>query len=270
MFLRLLFSFSILFCVLAQAKISVYTDNPYDVESFKQLENRSLSAESTIFALGIPKVTVELMPFKRALKLMDDRKPVCVINRIKNDERGKKYLFSNPINIFLNRRLYQLAELETTDITQPVIFKELFEKYPDRKLIVSSNLSYGNELDELIANIDAKYKLIRHGAIHHSRGIIRMFVEGRGHYALIEPFELMDNEFGLGDKTRSFSIAGVPAYMLGHLMCANTSETDAFIEQVNDYLSQKVNRAKLFDIHKKYYAPADYQLLESAFQTYFK
>lgn len=258
---------SLLSSAIVNAEVLVTTDNQHDIESFETMQKRSLSAESNILALGMKENFIQLVPFKRSIKLMDEGYPVCVINRLKTPAREEKYIFSKPTGLFLNRRLYQHSDLKTENISIPINLIELFSEYPERRLIVSNQHSYGENLDKRIASLDDKYKIVRSGAIHNSRGVVKMFVERRGDYALFQPSELYEKEFNI--STTSFPLEGVKPYILSHIMCSKTKETSQFIAEVNDRLVLKKNRDALLNIHLKYNVTSESQNIRVFFEKEF-
>jgi hypothetical protein len=115
----MLFSF-VIFCGslfvanLSQADvISIHTDNLIDLQAFETHNIKdNLSVESNLFVLKeqLANIKFEYMTTKRSLTLMNQTKNICVVNKVKNQARLEKFLFSQPINLFLSRRLYQSCD----------------------------------------------------------------------------------------------------------------------------------------------------------------
>jgi uncharacterized protein (TIGR02285 family) len=234
------------------AQILIHTDNQHDLASFMQGEMRSLSSATNLLALAPEEHDIEFVfvPLKRSLQFMKKGEPICVINKIKTTKREKQFIFSAPINLFLSRRLYQYADLDFEKMAIPVSFDRLFEAYPNRKLIISDQISYGNKLDALIDGISNHNKIIRRGA-SHSSGILDMFREQRGDYVLLFPLELSNTS--IEKPILSFEIAGIEPYIVGRLMCVDSAKTRRFIQHVNKRINALNLEGKLLQAHLNYY-----------------
>ncbi|TPH12176.1 hypothetical protein [Litorilituus lipolyticus] len=250
------------------AKIQIHSDNAFDVESLLSLSPTSLSVESNLAVLELPdkNLSLALVPFKRSLKFMEDGQSVCVLNRIKTEKRAKEYLFSYPVNIFINRRLYQLADLAPLS-SSPVDLSELFNQFPSRRLIVSSQLSYGDELDKIIKDIPKKNIIVRDSG-SQNRGVIEMFLKKRAEYALFTPQEFVGE--GYEFTANSYEIKHVEPYIVGHVMCAPTVENEAFIKQVNAKIQALVKDQTMYNIHLNGMSPRQQDYFRSYYQRVYQ
>ncbi len=242
----------ICWCLPATAKIILHTDNAHDLASFKQSDMRSLSSETNILALTqqTHKLHFEFVPLKRSLKFMAQGQSICITNKIKTHQRAQQFIFSKPINLFLGRRLYQFSDLSSQGINEPISLAELFVQYPQRRLIVSDQISYGDKLDQQITKLPEQNKIVRRGA-SHVQGILDMFSERRGEYALFYPLEMSARQWQ--ESTVSYTVAGIEPYLLGRLMCVNNPETRQFIKKVNKQIDTLNQDGALLRAHLKYY-----------------
>ena len=239
--------------------IHIHTDNLadlYDLKSKSIINNFSVATNLHALKNQFGNIQFEYMTTKRSLMLMDNSKNICVVNRVKNKKRIEKYLFSRPVNIFLSRRLYQntsyppLKARESVD--NSVILSELFIERPKAKVIISTQISYGDVLDAQIAALPAVNKTTRHSG-EQDTGVTAMFVKGRAEFALLYPHQVYGSSFAING--RSYAIASVPPYILGHLMCTKNDVTKAFIDSINNHLSLPKNLDKLLRIHINYINP---------------
>lgn len=230
----------------------IHTDSADDLNNFVQGRMQSLSSATNLLALDPfnNDLQFEFVPLKRSLKFMQKGEPICVINKIQTAQRIKQYIFSKPINLFLSRRLYQHADLSYNPQNKPVNLKALFTSYPERRLIISDQISYGDNLDKFISELPESNKIIRRGASHIS-GVLGMFAENRGEYALLYPLELTDSS--LDKPTLSFELAGTEPYILGRLMCVNSEKTKGLIERVNNQIDRLNKAGILLKTHLEYY-----------------
>lgn len=240
--------FAMMFCTPINAKVFIHTDNEADLINLKENQPLSLSTETNLLVLDLSHevAKLELAPLKRSLKFMDDGESVCVINKIKTKAREKKYLFSKPINLFFNRRLYQADHLKPLFLDGPIDLYELFTFFPNRKLVVSSQMSYGDELDKQISKLPAQNVIVRQSGLQ-GLGIIEMLSQQRVDYAIINPQEINDLPFEF-DAT-SYEIAGVSPFILGRLMCADTPATQQYIARLNQRIDETLKDKRLYKAH---------------------
>ena len=126
----------------------------------------------------------------------------------------------------------------------------MFVQYPQRRLIVSDQISYGDKLDQQTTKLPEQNKIVRRGA-SHVQGILDMFSEKRGEYALFYPLEMSAKQWQ--ESTVSYTVAGIEPYLLGRLMCVNNSETRQFIKKVNKQIDTLNQDGALLRAHLKYY-----------------
>lgn len=265
MMLGIIFSFD----TFANDGIAFHTDNGQDQYSFEHHLPLSLSSESNMAVLNtvLSQVKLDVVPLKRSLKFMDDNENVCVINKIKTEERVKKYLFSEPINLFFNRRLYQ-ANGVTPLNGHAVDLEVLFEKYPNRRLLITTQMSYGDKLDKIIAKIPKRNLVTRNSGLQGS-GVLEMFHQNRADYAIIHPQEIHTDDV-MDKPMQSYEILGINPYIVGHLMCSDTPQSHLYIKKLNKRIAASVADGTLYEIHAKYVNSAQSAYFERYFKAVFK
>jgi len=270
--LFLLFFYLIIFTSHAST-IFIHSDNITDLKAINDQDIiGNLSAATNLHALTVAQTDIqfEYMTTKRSLQLMHESKNICVVNKLKTKERLTKYLFSQPINLFLSHRLYQLSSSPPlfTDgsLEHSISLADLFEQKPFAKVLVSSQVSYGDYLDKKIAQLPKVNKITRHAG-EHDTGLLNMFVMGRAEYAILYPHQVYDSK--LTFKARSYAISSIAPYVLGHLMCTKNQISAAFIKKVNHHINQKENLDKLLRIHLDNINPNDKKALTYYFQHVF-
>lgn len=258
---------------LLSANIYIHTDNLVDLaalQSNKGFNNFSVSTNLYALKKEYKNVHFEYMTFKRSLQFMDEGKNICIVNKIKTKERLEKYIFSRPVNLFIGRRLYQhnsyppLADRHTPNFK--VNLNRLFNKRPNTQLLISSQISYGDILDEQIAALPEKNKITRESS-EHDTGILDMFSLGRAEFALLYPQQVFTFKSNLAAK--SYELESITPYVLGHLMCTNTPESIEFIDRVNERLSSAESFNELLEIHLSYINPNDKHIFENYFHLAF-
>lgn len=238
----------------------------------KRLENLLLPANGITVASN--RMLFENLPFKlqfhyttfnRSTLYMDKGNDLCVIDRIKTKERTAKYIFSQPVNLFLSRRLYQneqLAPLKPKE-NQAINLVDFFKENPEQSLILSRQITYGAKLDEIISKIPTNNKIYRDGAAYDT-GVIHMFDRGRANYALFYPQILF--EYDLKIAARSYEIEGIAPYVVGHLMCTNSEKMRTFLSEVDKILNQLYLSDELMNLHLQYLQPGSSEI----FKPYFR
>jgi len=241
--------------------IYIHTDNQVDYQALKNhIGSGNFSVSTNLHALKDlhSTITFEYMTSKRTLKLMENTKNICVVNRIKTKERLKKYIFSLPINLFIGRRLYQNIEFPPlTLVDKPnssINLATLFTQKPDAKILITKQISYGDKLDAQLAKLPEKNKVLRNGG-EHEKGIIDMFLKGRTEFSLLYPQQAFT--FITNKEVRSYAIESIEPYVLGHLMCTKNAETREFIKKIDLHLSTEINTKELLDIHLEFINPND-------------
>jgi uncharacterized protein (TIGR02285 family) len=253
--------------------IYIHTDNLTDFKALKESNGENnLSVSTNLLALHLNSTNIEFdyMTTKRSLTFMDEGQNICVVNKIRTKDREEKYRFSQPINLFLGRRLYQHANKQPLSFIDPttgvIALSDLFKNKENAKIIISAQISYGDALDQQLSRIDKKNKLTRHSGGHDS-GIISMFAKARAEFALLYPQQVHVSEHKL--NTRSYEVANSPPFFLGRLMCTDTPVTEAFITQVNQRLSSKSIKEQLLNVHLKFIDSNDKSALKKYFHQAF-
>lgn len=262
------------FSIQSYAKtIYIHTESINDFSALEGMNpENNFSVSTNLHALNnqSENIEYEYMTTKRSLLLMDNSKNICVVDKIKTKKRIEEYLFSKPVNLFLSRRLYQNASFSVVGGTdsrdESVSLSSLFIERPKSQIIISGQISYGDVLDAQISKLPEGNVLLRHSG-EHDEGVIAMFAAGRAEFALLYPQQVYDSDLKVNG--RSYSISSVPPYILGHLMCTNNEVTKAFIQSVNDHLSDSDSLAELLKIHLQYTNPIDKLVIESYFSKEF-
>lgn len=260
--------------MLANAEtIYIHTENKNDLIALQnQNYSLNLSTSTNLHALKNTShdIQYEYMTTKRSLSFMENNRNICVVNKIKTEDREAKYIFSKPINLFLGRRLYQNTQYEPLpeDISKNNIVdvKELFNYRPNSQLIVSGQISYGNYLDSVLKTYAHENLMIRQSSEHDS-AIINMIDKGRMEFALLFPQQVYAAGYGL--NTRSYEIAEIPPFVVGHIMCTRNTNTEAFISETDNNLEEQQSKERLLNIHLGFINPSDNQVFKNYFRQVF-
>jgi len=253
--------------------IYIHTDTLQDFNALKSKNIKyNLDVASNLYALKTQSTDIkfEYMETKQSLLLMDKGESICIMNRIKTINRLEKYLFSQPVNLYLSRRLYQNNSYPPVDVNEleggRVLLSDLFIKRPKAKVIISGQISYGDDLDTQLAKLSEINKMTRYSN-EQDIGLIAMFAKGRAEFALLYPHQVYESNIKV--KGRTYSIDSVPPYILGHLMCTKNNHSKSFIKSINNHLSTPPNLDELLKIHLSYINPIDQLEVKSYFHKTF-
>jgi uncharacterized protein (TIGR02285 family) len=212
-------------------------------------------------------VTVTELPFARIELEMQGAGVHCTLDRIKTPERQQKYLFSYPVNFYLGYRLYQRADL--TPLGRPVLNEQgevaslnaLFIDDPRSRLLVSAHFSLGPYLDAEIGKVPAGKKIVVTTSDYYQQ-FLGMFLAKRAEYAVLFPTAIQEHYHAdLPIPVRSYTIAGSPAVVAGHLMCNKSAESERFLQQVNLALLDLYKEQAFLQAHQRYMLPEDAALV---------
>lgn len=249
----LFLQFILVFTVAARAEtIVVHTDNQMDFQYFlgESKVAPSLTAYSNKIVLAALNISVvyEYMPFKRTQKLLESGSQLCALDKLATEERRKSYLFSYFMNVFISRQLYQQDYLPKLQEERIDLF-ELFKSSPRHKILLTSQINYGDSLEKQISKISKGQRVFRE-ASEHEKGMVDMFASGRGEYALFYPQGL--SELGVTLDARSYEVKYTTPYITGHLMCANDPKLYRVIERLNIVLQQFYQSGQLMNMHSEH------------------
>lgn len=202
---------------------------------------------------------LEFYPLNRLhRKLETADNAVCSPYRVKNNERVSKYLFSVPAHLLLMHKLYQndnlpVIQSSSLDIDGKLSsLDKLTSQYPNEKIIMVSNHSYGDTIDKQLLQIDDSYKLIRNTSDFHS-STSSLFFARRASFALMFPgevFEYAQKHPNISFK--SYSIANAKQSMYSHYMCNKHKDSQAFISQLNKAILAMQSQPDFLDLHLQY------------------
>ncbi|WP_412722949.1 hypothetical protein [Alteromonas sp. D210916BOD_24] len=209
--------------------------------------------------------TLLFAPHERVTSLMNGDVPMCTPYRLKTQDREKVYVFSLPTDIFFNRRLYQHKSSQPLDGSflnnqgDIVNLVDMMASSSDYTLLVGADHSYGDFLDNMIAQIPPHSLYTRHG-IDPYTSMIQMLSKGRIDFYLSYPSVIRSGP--VAENVRSYGIAGMPSYEEGHLMCNDLAESRAFLTKFNAALIHLYRSGAFSDMAEKYMSNSEGQQLQ--------
>lgn len=257
------------------SEFAFHADNSFLAERVNQQDKPYSTSVDTVQMLVDElgyKSPVLHVPLVRSFAYMRHGENICVLNKIKAPKREKNHLYSLPLSFFQTQRFYQLASL-------PPIEKELLDDkgrilsisrvikaFPDSFIVLPEEYSFGEKVDKELKRINQKQVLRVANNIYYSR-FMEMFADGKSDFALIFPATIYRN-FGenIPVAVRSYSIAGNPSHVSGHVICPDTPQGADYIARINAAIKRIYLKTEFITAHTRYLPAHDRQNL----QTYIK
>ncbi|GAA5130008.1 hypothetical protein [Thalassotalea piscium] len=250
-------------------QITIHTNNWAEFNAFQNNDaTESLSIATNMHALKdvYSSIKFKYMTTQRTLQYIDEGHSICVVNRVKTKERLEKYIFSQPINLFLSQRLYQQADSTPLQSSNNVInLSDIFNEKPNAQILLAEQVSYGDAIDAELKKIPEK-NIMRRYSGEQDIGIANMFVKKRAEFAILYPQQVFN--FITNIDARSYEINGNPPYILGYLMCTKNPANSNFIKKVNHQLNSNIE--ELLKLHLNFVDPTDKIMLTHYFDQAFK
>lgn len=251
----------------------------YDLPTVNMLNAghyNSINTETNVllFEQLVKPIRLIEVPVARSELMMSGKESICALDKVKNSSRLAKYLFSKPVNFYLGYRLYQLSE-------SPALAEELLNRHgqvksvsdvmkatPNAQLLVPKHISFGDVLDQQIRQLPSKQVSPLSAPLYDSH-FIGMFASKRAEFVIAYPTEMslfLSRKRGV--SVRSYAIADVPELITGHLMCANTASTKAFIQAVDRVLASLYRSERFVLAHTRYLNQEDASRLSRLISHY--
>jgi len=177
-------------------------------------------------------------------------KPTCLFNR-RISSIFKDAQYSDAITKYKSRELFFRSNMkhdfyEITDSDGLVSLHKLFEKYPDRVLLVGEGLTYGDKLDHEIKQLKRSNLYVRVPS-GHAGAYIQMFTQGKVDYLIEYPisFKIIKSDPA---EYSSFKVSETE-FTTGHLVC-NESTPRGIIDSYNKAI--KLSQDKINEVHKAF------------------
>lgn len=223
-------------------------------------ESIILSQLSTLYTINLQRVSM-----KRIDLSLNHHENACVASRVKNTTRLQYSLYSTPQNIYLGHKLYRLASSKPLDENifndkrEIISLKTLFSIYPKKILAIPDAISYGDQLDEQIENLEPENIYLR-GGIQRVVAIREMLYKKRVDFMMYYPTE-MQLLTGKDFPLESYSIANITPYILGFFSCAKGTFGEHVISQINEMLDKAYKTEEFYNSHTRWLLKQDIPLL---------
>ncbi len=199
----------------------------------------------------------------------------CAPNRLKTPKRLKDNLYSLPLNIYLGLHLYYKITADFKGPPEHVIdennhlisLNSLFTGKKNYTLGIDEGRSFGEFLDEQIANLDYHNLVVRTGG-KRSKSLAHMLLKGRVDYLIDYPTEInkviesSPSKVNLG----SIKIYGNPDFVVGYVACNKSKFGEEVIKNINKALKNLYLTPQFYHAHTRYLDKADIDSFNKIYQ----
>jgi len=186
----------------------------------------------------------------------------CYSNKLKNEQRQQKYIFSRPMSIYIGLRLFSKYPL---NITEPVNIESLLKENPDKTLSVIKGRSYSNSIDKQLTSLQAAQVDFMLGDID---SYLDTFSANKNNLIIEYPSTIAHSAIlSNSSELYSYQIKGAYTYNLGHIMCKKTKKNKQFIQSINKTLTSLYSSQYFIDI---LYSEADKNSQKDFYRYYDK
>lgn len=257
--------------------VTIYFGNP---DFPRQLEREGASRDALVNTYRMLTDQLETpfrfvqAPYKRTQRYLDDpQSPACNYYALETEARAQQYRFSLPLTFLLTPRLYvrgdtDLAASLLTGDDETISLARFVSAQTDTPLLLMDDISYGDELDTLIAELPDEQVVWRSSA-HRYNKLSGMFFRGRISATLIYPQEValyLHNNPDTAVAYRSYAVAGTPSTTTGKLMCNNHPTALRLLREVNQVLMALYESPEYRAVHQLTVPAAEMPVLEKAME----
>lgn len=203
----------------------------------------------------------------------------CAPNRIKTPERLKDNIYSSPLNIALNLRLYYKKREASSILPKNALdnnkrlksLAALFTGKSTYTLGIDEGRSLGGFLDKQIATLEQHNLIIRSGG-EATTSLVKMLLKERIDYIVDYPVSVNKalKHLPTALPLASVEIAGSPGYIVGYVACHKGPLGQQVIKDINQSLQKLYLSYPFYQAHTRYLASNDVVNFNQAYQAVFK
>lgn len=204
-------------------------------------------------AAGQLEVRYEHVSLQRSL-LLARQSGYCTMNKRRTTARAADYLLSAyPLNL---GAALQLVHLPSTPLPATVDLASWLQSSPRLKIGVAQGRVYGEPIDQLIAQQPQRFYQLQGADVH-----LKLWdMLNKGRVDAIIDYQARFSTPRAGQQPLAFStIAGIPLFISGYLMCSKTAHGEQAIALFNRLLADPTLQQQLLQSYQQYFTPAQWQ-----------
>ncbi|WP_157465927.1 hypothetical protein [Colwellia sp. TT2012] len=268
----------------AQKKIYWFSDNTKEyIQSIKTSSVPSSMVIDTtrLLLASLPQYqfNLEFAQSPSIARLLKKLPNSCAPNRIKTPERLKDNIYSSPLNIALNLRLYYKKREASSILPKNALdnnkrlksLAALFTGKSTYTLGIDEGRSLGGFLDKQIATLEQHNLIIRSGG-EATTSLVKMLLKERIDYIVDYPVSVNKalKHLPTALPLASVEIAGSPGYIVGYVACHKGPLGQQVIKDINQSLQKLYLSYPFYQAHTRYLASNDVVNFNQAYQAVFK
>ena len=203
-------------------------------------------------------IKVERLTASRISRTLATKDNACVANRLNTKKRREYSLFSDPQSFYLTHKLYRFNQKsalpEQLFNTKGEIknLTSIFKAIPEKNIGLALGVSFGNFLDQQIAQIDPANIYYR-GGNQRVMALASMLYKSRVDFVLALPVDITPSK-AQKPLLEQYTIAGAPPYLIAHFNCSNSSLGQLIINDINKILAKLYQSKDYYQAHKKWFS----------------
>ena len=264
----------------ASDKIHWFTDDRQDRKILLQPSSEPISTPTDTVRLlmeALPNhhFDIQFAQNPSISRLLKKLPTSCAPNRLKTPKRLKDNLYSLPLNIYLGLHLYYNITADFKGPPKHVIdennhlisLDSLFVGKKSYTLGIDEGRSFGEFLDEQIANLDYHNLVIRAGG-KRSTSLVHMLIKGRVDYIIDYPTEInkVIKNYPNTVKLGSLEVYGNPDFVVGYVACNKSKFGEEVIKNINKALKKLYLTPEFYHAHTRYLDEADIDSFNKIYQ----
>ncbi|NMP30669.1 hypothetical protein HII17_03755 [Thalassotalea sp. M1531] len=232
-----------------QENVDILAENTKQTPTATYIEKIITSQLAKYYDVKFERVSMSRINFS-----LKNRDNACAANRANTAERRSYSIFSKPQAFYLTHKLYRfnqqspLPESLLNSQGELNSIAKVFEHFPNAKIGVAENVSYGEFLDQRMAEVNKKNIYYRSGN-NRVTALEAMLYSNRVDYLLALPVDIKpsDEQKGLVER---YSIAGAPQYLPAYFNCANSQLGQQVINKLSELLTNLYTTEVYYLSHK--------------------
>ncbi|GHE94557.1 hypothetical protein GCM10011501_24990 [Thalassotalea profundi] len=246
------------------------------VTQVKGIELESVNSEQQTFSLILERLEeiepkYKISSYHHALSYMEKYPNTCIRNLVKNPEREKLFIFSQPQTLYLGARVYLNPELSSKvnyqkNKSDKINLVQFIKDNPNYILGIEHERSYGETLDQQIQLIPSKNKYLMSGSSNEL--VLVMMLYNNKIDFIIEYPDVMYNasKFSSASPLTSYGIASGDKFQFGYLACSNTKQGRDIINQFNSALTNSYQEPSYYKAHTDWIDQSSHQTFKQLYQ----
>ncbi len=251
-----------------QQEIIWLTDDNRDLSYLLLNDKKSIGLDTINLVLkNLPNYRIDFQyaSIARINRQLKNQENTCVGNRLKTKQREEDNLFSLPINIHPNVKLYYLKD--NVKLPQEVIDEDgqltslsaLFGMLPNKVFGQAKGRSFGEFIDQQLAELAVKNIAISQGNDRYN-AISRLFFKRHIDFIIDYPSQLKTKilQYNESNNIASIEISNAPNYLVSYIACSKSPIGEQFINQVNQAVKVLYYSPEYYQAHIDYLPKADH------------